>query len=161
MIATDRNEIRKAQVPHELFLFNLVFNHIFLFIVTISAPSLQFLVAIVPALSVLIVGYTLLATRRAAQAESPFVHSHWRMAKNGSLLLLGVWLFAALFIGAVLASAGGVPKPWHYAVGSVVFIPTMVFILVLILFGSEALQHARAGTLPSRARRRAPVNPGN
>jgi hypothetical protein len=154
LASSDADELKKAQAPHELFLFNLIFNHVFLFIVTISAPSLQFLVLIVPWLSVSIVAYTLIASARAGRSATPYVQCHWRLAARRSLLLVGVWLLAALVIGAVLVAAGGVPGPWHYAVGSLVFIPTMLLMLVLILLESEALQHARAGTLPRRARRR-------
>lgn len=150
--------LTSAQAPHELLLFNLVFNHIFLFIVTISAPSMQFLVLIIPSLSVSIVIYILVANRRIARTASHLVRCHWQLAARRTLMLLGVWVFAALFIGAVLATSGGTLKPWHYAVGSLVFIPTMLLMLVLIIMESEALQYARAGKLPVRAQNRCVLN---
>lgn len=145
---TDADELGKAQAPHELFLFNLIFNHVFLFIVTISAPSLQFLVLIIPSLSVAIVTYTLVTSRRVARTGSDYVSAHWQLAARRTLMLIAVWVFALLFMGGVLATSGGTLEPWHYAVGSLVFIPTMLLMLVLVLMESEALQHARAGTFP-------------
>ncbi len=147
----DASELRRAQAPHELFLFNLIFNHVFLFIATISAPSLQFLVAIIPTLSSAIVIYTLTTSRRVARTASPLVSSHWQLAARRTRMFIAVWVLAAAFIGLVLATAGGALEPWHYAVGSLVFIPTMLLMLVLVIMESEALQHARAGSFPGRS----------
>ncbi|MGE0080086.1 MAG: hypothetical protein AB7U81_02180 [Thiohalomonadaceae bacterium] len=147
----DADELRRAQAPHELFLFNLIFNHVFLFIATISAPSLQFLVAVIPSLSVAIVIYTLVASRRAARTASPFVSAHWQLAARRTRMFIAVWVLAACFMGLVLATSGGTLEPWHYAVGSLVFIPTMLLMLALVIMESEALQYARAGSFPGRS----------
>lgn len=150
------DEMAAAKLPHELFLFNLLFNHILLFIVTISAPSLQFLVAIVPAVSAFIVGYTVWRARSAQEGGHWHVRCHWRLAAARSLAFSLIWLTAGGLLGVLLLVTGGDPEPRHYALAGVTFFPLMLSVIVLILMESEALQHARHGTLPRRVLNKCP-----
>lgn len=150
---TGQAGIRKsaaAKLPHELFLFNLLFNHILLFVVTISAPSLQFLVAIVPTVSAAIVGYTVWRARSAQGSGNWHVRCHWRLAAARSLAFSLIWLLAGGLFGVMLIISGGDPDPRHYALAGLTFFPVMLSVIALILMESEALQHARHGTLPRR-----------
>jgi len=148
--AVSNDEARQAQQPHDLFLFNLIFNHVFLFIVTVSAPSLQYLVVIVPLLSVGIMGYTLWRAWSATD-DLPFLRCHWRWAAKRTFVFGSMWILVALVFAGIYGLAGGDLKPQHYAAAGLVFLPTMVVTLVLVIMESEALQHARQRTLPSRA----------
>ncbi len=144
-------ESKKAQVAHEIFLFNLIFNHVFLFIATISAPSLQALTLVVPVLSVALIGFTVWNARRTAGSEPPFVSCHWSLAAKRSLMFGALWAGFALLTVLLLVMTGGEFEPKHYALGGFAFLPLMGTMLTLILLESEALQHARHRTLPRAA----------
>ncbi len=152
-------DVTKAKLPHELFLINLIFNHVFLFIVTISAASLQFLVLIVPLLSVAIVGYTVWGAKRSRRNAPWFVRCHWQVAARRSLLFVAMWLVLALLGAGVFLLSGGELKPPHYAIGGITFLPIMGTMLVLILLESEAMHQAHNRALPrwmsAHCRRRA------
>jgi hypothetical protein len=142
------SDAKKGQHPHELFLFNLIFNHIFLFIATISAPSLQVLALIVPTISVLVFIYTMWMTWQGSATDSPYVQCHWKMAAKRSLMFFAMWTIAAILFGIIYLASGGHMKPPHYAIGGVAFLPIMLTVLALILMESEALQYARRRSLP-------------
>jgi predicted permease len=138
----------KAKHPHELFLINLIFNHVFLFIATISASSLQALAWVVPVISLAIIGYTLWRARRPRPDDDHYVRCHWQLAARRSGKFVAMWALAAAGALALFAVANGEPAPVHYALGATLFLPIMLTMLVLILMESEALQHARSRTLP-------------
>jgi hypothetical protein len=52
--------------------------------------------------------------------------------------------------------SGGDPGPQQYALAGLTFFPVMLSVIALILMESEALQHARHGTLPKRVLERCP-----
>ncbi len=52
-------EAKKAKVPHDLFLINLIFNHIFMFAAFLSASSLWKWVILVPIFSISVLTYTI------------------------------------------------------------------------------------------------------
>lgn len=146
--AISHKETMQAKHPHELFLINLIFNHVFLFIAAVSAPSLTFLVLIVPTLSVGILAYTFWRARRAHEVDPWFVRCHWQVAARRSLVFVYMWLAVIAVVLAVLAVSGGQMGPQQYAFGGVIGLPLMGTMLVLILMESEAMQQAREGTLP-------------
>ncbi len=141
----------RAKHAHELFLINLIFNHVFLLIAALTATSLQESVVAVPIISAGVLGYTFWRARRQPGRDPWFVRCHWHIAARRSLLFAAMWLTWGMVILALLAISGGDLKPQHYAVGGVAGIPTMGFMLVLILMESEAMQQARHRTLPKWA----------
>jgi hypothetical protein len=147
-------DARKGQQPHELFLINLVFNHVFLLIATVSAPSLQFLTIIVPVLSVSITAYILWMTYRGSAGESSYVRCHWKLAARRSIIFFVMWGSAALLFGLVYLESGGHMTPKHYAIGGITFMPIMLTMIVLIILESEALQFARHRSLPKASAKR-------
>lgn len=147
------DEIRRAKWPHEIFLINLVFNHILLFASTFGVYStFPYMVLMVPAISLSITVYLILNARRIAVSEaSALVKAHWRVAdrrnKHFLTLLLaitgffggGYWM--ALTLGwskvqtiAMLAGAG--------------LLPFMVSLLVLIVLGNASMYEARHNKFP-------------
>jgi hypothetical protein len=156
-IEVSDEEAKHAQMAHEVFLFNLIFNHVFLFIATVSAPSLQVLTLIVPTLSLLLMGFTIWYARRAATRESAYVSCHWRLAARRTFVFGGMWLVCGAGILLLLLVAGGHLRPHHYAFGALMFFPIMGTMLTLIILESEALQHARHRTLPQKAAERCRV----
>ncbi len=142
------DDANRAKYPHELFLINLIFNHVLLFIATLMATSLQFLVFIVPAVSTAIITYTLWRARRSQVIDSWFISCHWQVAAKRSRIFAAMWGLVVVAVLLILALSGGDPKPQHYAIGGLAFLPGMVTVLALVIMESEAMQQARNGVLP-------------
>lgn len=147
-------EVRKAKVPHEIFLTNLVGNHILWFVASLGmAGSLWQPLAMVPVISILTLSHILWRARRAKSEDPWFVMCHWQicagrsrvfllmMALLGVIALLG-WM-GHLFLGmrdvAVIAMIGGIGV-----------LPVMVTVLVLIVMESDLLHQAGQQRVPKR-----------
>jgi fumarate reductase subunit D len=151
-------EMASAKVPHDVFLSNLIGNHILTFtaISTFGQAYMKYMV-LVPILSFIALGYTYYRSTKVKQADSPFVWAHWQIARRWSklfsimlLLLCSVTLFA--WLGHTYL---GMMKELVYAfVGGLGILPTLVSVLILIVIESDSLHHARMGTLPKWAQRR-------
>lgn len=148
-------EGRHAMWPHELFLINLIFNHIFVFCATVAVFStFPWLTALVPAISFFIITYlTVRAKQVAAGNESWFVKAHWQIAARRNRL------FTLLLTLTCIVSGGGLwlskvlgwPKVATIAlIGGIGLLPFMVALLVLIIMGNESVFMARDGKLPKR-----------
>lgn len=150
-------EMKAARHPHELFLINLITNHILLFVGLLGmATSYPWLLAIVPVISVLVLGYLLLRARKSLSDDPWYAMCHWQVCARRSrlfLVMLGV-MFAV--IGLLLLVTGGDMKPQHYALGGVGILPTMLTVLVLIVMESDAVHQAKSGIVPRWALERFP-----
>lgn len=136
--------VHKAKIPHDIFLTNLIGNHILWFVAALGiVRSYWQPLAMVPIISLSVLFYTLW---RAKKSQDPwYVWVHWQIAAARSrlfiymlLAVLGVWLLG--WIGftyfemkkvAVVALIGGVG-----------ILPIMVSVLILILMESDALHQA-------------------
>ncbi|SCZ61032.1 hypothetical protein [Thiohalomonas denitrificans] len=149
-------DIVKAKHPHEVFLINLIFNHVLLFVAFLSASSLQGFLFVVPIVSAAILVYLLWRARKSQLTDPWYVKCHWQLAARRSrffILMLG--LMALVILGVWLAS-GGNPGPQHYALGGVGIFPTMVTVLALIIMESEAMAQAGSGVVPKWLEERYP-----
>lgn len=140
---------KAARHPHEIFLINLITNHILLFVAALSvANSYPFLLLPIPVISAVVMAY-ILGRARVSLARDPwFVKCHWQVAAKRSwifLLMLGLMAAAVLLL---LLVSGGDPKPQHWALGGAAMLPTMVTVLALIVMESDAMHQARHGMLP-------------
>jgi len=154
--AVSDEDLHKAKHPHEVFLINLIFNHIFLFVATLSASSLQIFVLLVPIISVVLLTYTLWRAKKSLVRDPWFVKCHCQVAAKRSrtfIIMLGIM---ALAMALIFAASGGDLKLQHYAIGGAAILPTMVTVLVLILMDSEAMHLARNGELPKWVTERFP-----
>ena len=148
------NEERKrAKWPHEIFLINLIFNHIFVFCATASVfGTFPLFTALVPAISFAIIAYILIKGRLVAASDEPwFVKAHWQ---------IGAWrntLFMMLLSVACIVSGGGywlsgmfgwAKIPTLALIGGMGLLPFMVVLLVLIVLSNESLYMAGDGKLP-------------
>ncbi len=160
----DERERKRAKIPHELFLSNLVGNHILLFVTTLGMAShTVWPVMSVPVISFACLGYTLWRARRARRHEGWYVMCHWLVAARFSRIFIG--MLALLAISGAVAWFGygtlGVRKETALAfVGGVGLLPTMVTMLVLIIIESDALHQAAHGRLPGWVTRRFPPPEG-
>ena len=160
----DDHARKRAKIPHEIFLTNLIGNHILVFVATLGMASHMILpVMSVPVISVLCLGYTLWRARRARRRDDWYVMCHWQAAARFSLIFIG--MLALLAITGAIAWFGyetlGVRKEAAIAfVGGVGLLPTMVTMLVLIIIESDLLHQAAHGRMPKWVARRYPPPEG-
>lgn len=138
-----------AKHPHELFLINLITNHILIFAASLGvATSYPFMMLPVPLFSACVLIYTLWRAQKSLKSDPWFAKCHWQIAARRSKLLLGLLAAISGIVALILAIAGGHPKPGHWAMLGATVLPTMVTILVLIILETDALQQARHGMVP-------------
>lgn len=141
-------DINKAKWPHDLFLINLIFNHILMFAAFLSASSLWQWVILVPVTSLLILTYTMWRARRSLKVDSWYVMCHWQVCDRRSKMFVGMIVLMLLAMAVILAISGGHPKPQQIAIGGAAVLPTMVMVLVLIILETEALDDSKKGRVP-------------
>jgi len=151
-------EIASAKVPHDIFISNLIMNHILLFtgLATFGQSYMKFLV-LVPIISIVTLSYTFYRAAKVKREDSEFVYIHWQIARRWSVLFtLALSLLATVSTLGWLANQHlGLMKEAVYAmIGGLGILPTLVTVLVLIVIESDSLHHARVGTLPKWAQRK-------
>jgi hypothetical protein len=148
-----REEIKRAKVPHEIFLTNLIGNHILMAVAAGGiAGSFPWVMAAIPAISFTILGYTLWRARRAIGRDPWYVMCHWQVCARRSKLfiLMLTLLLAAVALAWASHVYGGVMKEAAIAmVAGGGILPVMVTVLVLIIVESDALYHANLARLPA------------
>lgn len=150
-----KEETFRAKWPHEIFLINLVFNHILVFASTFGVFStFPLMVLIVPITSFAITGYILIKARQIAKGnETWFVKSHWAIAdkRNKHFMWLLVITCAIVGGGLLVSKLMGWSKIATIAlIGGFGLLPFMVALLVLIVLGNDSMYQARHGKLPKR-----------
>lgn len=144
------SDIKRAKQPHELFLINLVFNHILIFVAILSASSLQQYVVIVPAVSVCILTYTFWRAHRSLKNGPWFAMCQWQIAARRSKVFLIMLGLMGIAIAILWFVSGGDLKPQHYAFGGAAILPTMVTVLILIIMESDALHQTKQGIVSDK-----------
>lgn len=155
--AVNEKEKTQARHPHEIFLINLIFNHILLFAAALGvATSYPYMLLPIPTLSAGILIYILWRARTSLRTDSWFVTCHWQIAARRSrhfLLLLGI---VVALVMVIFLWAGGHPRPQHWALLGAVVLPTMVSILALVIMETESMQQATHGEVPAWVAERFP-----
>ncbi len=145
-------ERKQAKLPHDLFLINLIANHILIFVSTLGfATSWIWPVLSVPVISVLILSYSIWRGRLSRQIDPWFVMCHWQIGLRRSLIFISMLglLGVVTAIGLSAHYYGGVMKEAVYAlIGGIGLLPTMVTMLLLIILESDSLHSASSGKLP-------------
>lgn len=148
-------EGKRAKWPHEIFLINLIFNHVLLFCTTAAVVgSFPYIPLLVPIISFSIIGYILIKAGSVnAGNESSFVKAHWQIAarRNRFFMLLltvactitggGLWLSNMMGWGKIQTIA---------LIGGIGLLPFMAALLVLVVLGNESVFMARNGRLPKK-----------
>jgi hypothetical protein len=148
-------ETVRAKWPHEIFLINLVFNHILVFASTFGVFStFPLMVLIVPITSFAITGYIVIKAKQIARSdETWFVKSHWIIAAKRNAHFLRLLTITCIIVGGGfgLSKAMGWSKIATIAlIGGFGLLPFMVSLLVLIVLGNDSMYQARHGKLPKR-----------
>ena len=145
-------EIIDAKHSHEIFLINLITNHILIFVGLLGmAKTYPWVMLVTPSISIVVLGYIMIRARSKLKTASWFAACHWQLCAHRSKLFIGMLLILGVALSALLLSVGGDPsqlKPGHKALGGVLALPTLVFILVLIVMESDAMHKAKSGVLP-------------
>tara|TARA_R110002094_G_scaffold1046_6_gene5538 strand:- start:136 stop:681 length:546 start_codon:yes stop_codon:yes gene_type:complete len=153
-------ELAKAKIPHEIFLTNLVGNHILWFVASLGVfNSFWQPIAMVPVMSLLILGYTLMRARRARSQDSWFVMCHWQIVAQRSRVFIGILSLLAVisFLGWIGYAYLGMKKVAVLAlIGGIGLLPTLVSVLVLIVMESDAMHLASQGRLTKSIYQRFP-----
>jgi hypothetical protein len=147
-----QEEVKKANIPHEIFLTNLIGNHILMFVASLGLiRSLPWVGGLVPAISFALMGYTLWRARRALTRDPWYVMCHWQVAARRTKLFMVMLtlLLVIATLGWLGYTYGGMMKEAVWAlIGGTGLLPVMVVMLVLILMESDALYHANQHKLP-------------
>jgi hypothetical protein len=141
-------DAKKAKIPHEIFLTNLIFNHILVFVAIISASSLAKYAVIVPIISILLMGTIIIGAQRARKNASWYVKGHWQICARRNRMFMIMLGTVGLIFGAVFAMAGGDMGPQQWAVGGPLLLFGMFTVLALVIMESDALYQASQGKLP-------------
>jgi hypothetical protein len=145
-------EVKKAATPHEIFLFNLIGNHILIFIASLGMfNNFPYPLYLVPVISVSCLLYTLWRAKRASAVDAWFAFCHWQVADRRAKVFIG--MLALLGTISLLGWLGhtylGMMKEAVYAfIGGIGLLPTMVTMLVLIIMESDGLYQAHQCRLP-------------
>ncbi|MCK9529184.1 MAG: hypothetical protein M0R77_01255 [Gammaproteobacteria bacterium] len=148
---------KRARQPHELFLINLITNHILLFAAALGvATSYPLLLLPIFIASASVLSYTLVRARRSLYADPWFVAGHWQVAARRSRMFLIMLAAVSVLVAVILLLAGGDPKPQHWAILGATILPVMVTVLVLIILETDAMQQATHGHMPQWVHERLP-----
>jgi hypothetical protein len=149
----DAEEIRLAKLPHEVFLVNLIFNHVFLFVASLAViRSFPQVVMLVPLVSVSCIVYILLRAQREVHNPSWFVQCHWHLAAKRNAMFMVLLLSTSVVIGGGWLISGFLNMakiPTYALIGGLGLLPFMVTLLILVILGNEAVHLAKQGKLPA------------
>jgi len=151
-------DIKKARVPHEVFLTNLIFNHVLVFVAIMSASSLTHFIVVIPIFSVVSLVYLFWGAQRAKTRASWYVNAHWQIAARRSRFFLIMLTVVGSLLATIYMISGGDMRPQHWAFSGATFLPIMVSVLGLIIFESESLHQAKNAMLPDWVSERYPEN---
>ncbi len=144
-------DMRRGRAPHELFLTNMVGNHILWFVASLGIFNTYWQpLLLVPVLSVTTILYTLWRAKKSKQNDSWFEMVQWQVAAKRSKVFASILL--AGFVIAALGWVGytylGMMKVAVMAmVGGIGLLPVMVSVLVLIVMESDAMHQATSGKM--------------
>ena len=153
-------EKRKAKVPHEILLVNLIGNHILWFIASLGiAKSYWQPLALVPVVSISIMAYIFWRGSRSKQMDSWYVQAHWNICMARSRLfsyMLGLLLVVSAFGWVGYSYMGMMDIAVKAIIGGVGLLPVMVTVLILIVMESDALHQANTGIISDGYTKRSP-----
>ena len=146
-------DIKQANIPHEIFLTNLIGNHILMAVGAGGvAGTFPWIMAIIPLTSYALLGYILWRARQSLTRDRWYPMCHWQVCARRSrfFITMLILLLVVAGLGWVGYTQFGLRKEavWAITIGAGI-LPVMVTVLVLILFESEALYHANQAKLPA------------
>ena len=155
-IQPNEAEKKRARHLHGVLLFNLVVNHIFLFLMALTLISqTSIFLVVVTLVSISLLAYILIKAKNSLTNEqSWYVRCHWQFAAKRARLFLYMFLALgtlslSLFYGG---QAMGMKSVATWALtGGFGLLPFMVAILGLIVIEFDAEHQAKTGKIPASA----------
>ena len=147
----DHKELKTGQFPHQIFLFNMIGNHVLIALIALSNSSHLEVTVIPIVISLSILLYTLIRAPGHLRSESLFIRTHWSVALKRTKVFLITYalLFSAGLMAWLSYSFAGVMKEQAMALaGGLGILPTMVVVLVLTILETETLHQALNGQIP-------------
>jgi len=155
-IQTSEADRKRARHLHAILLFNLVINHIFLFLMALTLINQSYIPMILMVLlSISLLGYILVRAKRSLTNEPLwYIRCHWQFAAKRARLFL--FLFIALGSLTLALYYGGqamqMKKVATWALtGGFGLLPFMVAVLGLIVIEFDAEHQAKTGKVPAGA----------
>jgi hypothetical protein len=155
-IQTTEAERKRARHLHAALLFNLVVNHIFLFLMALTLINFSTIPMIMMVtLSLALLAYIQVSAKRSLTSEpSWYIRCHWQFAAKRARLFL--YLFLALGTLTLVLFYGGqamhMKKVATWALtGGFGLLPFMVSVLGLIIIEFDAEHLAKTGRVPAGA----------
>lgn len=151
-----QDEIKRASLLHSVLLFDFIVVHIFIFVLALSLLKTSLIpIAIMPLISISLLGFVLFKARRAlAQESSWYVRCHMQLAAKRARLFLILFLLtgsftALLFIGGPqLGMSPIASKSLAVGLGQ---LPFMVVLLALVIMEYDAEHQCKTGKIPAAA----------
>lgn len=154
-LQTSDTERKRARHLHAALLFNLVVNHIFLFLMALTLIKISRIPMVLMAvISISLIGYILVNAKRAMSNEpSWFIRCHWQFAAKRARLFLILFLVlgtlsVAFFYGGQAMGFKGVAVTAFTSILGLVF---MVAVLALVVLEFDAEHQAKDGKVPAGA----------
>jgi hypothetical protein len=147
-----KEEIKQANVPHEIFLTNLIGNHILMTVAAGGvAGSFPWVMAIIPVISFGLLSYILWRARQSPTRDTWYVMCHWQVTARRARIFIAMLslLLIVMALGWAGYTYGGMMKEAVMAlIAGTGILPIMVTVLVLVIVESDALYHANQAKLP-------------
>ncbi|HEX5364960.1 MAG TPA: hypothetical protein VFW59_11915 [Gallionella sp.] len=154
-LQTTEVERKRARHLHAALLFNLVVNHIFLFLMALTLIKMSNIpMELMVVLSVSILGYILFNAKRSLGSEpSWFVRCHWQYAAKRARMFLILFLVLGTISIAFIYSghAMGMSSVAIKAFASILGLVFMVSVLGLVVIEFDAEHQAKNGKVPAGA----------
>jgi hypothetical protein len=148
-----QTQMKRAAIPHDILLFNLIGNHILIQVLAGGlAKTFPWVLLITPSISLVLIAYTLWRASKSPKRDTPFVQCHWAVAaKRTRLFLVMLSILAAVSSFAAFAHfyLGLMQEAAIALVVGGGILPVMVTMLILIMMESEALHMAKHKRAPS------------
>jgi len=155
-------EVRaKAKAPHELFMLNLAVFHLLLAPVALTA-GLGAAAILLPAVpSSLVIAYTYLRARRAADDAPWFVMVQWQLALRRYRIVVIGYALTALILGAGLLVGMATPDKTFQGIVFTIFsrfgvMPTVLTVFATFVLESQAIYQTSRGEVPDGMVKRFP-----
>ncbi|HEX5337285.1 MAG TPA: hypothetical protein VFW53_02500 [Gallionella sp.] len=148
-------EIKRAELPHSILLFDLIVVHVFLFVIGLGMIKSSYIpLMLMPITSIALLGYVLLKARNVSSEPSWFVRCHLMLAAKRARLFLLLFLVTGSFTAFMYFGGAqiGLSKIASYSLAfGIGQLPFMVALLALVVLEYDASHQCKSGKIPAAA----------
>lgn len=155
--ATEQNR-KRAKAAHELFTINTILIHIIgtLGLIKLLNTSMNVAIGLTIVVSMGIIFYTYLRTKKAKKSDAYLVYLHWQMSLNRYKILIIAYVFYILIIslGLIIGDNGVSSMDGNSITGSILTllgtVPLFFAVLVSAVLGSGSMFNAGRGEVEQK-----------